>query len=72
MRVMALHYSLVYFQFEAFIDKISKIYAYMDTRHVANMNERDLMKFAQRIHKEEDLEVLLQQQKKVVAKLDFN
>ena len=44
----------------------------MDTRHVANMNERDLMKFAQRIHKEEDLEILLQQQKKVVAKLDFN
>ena len=69
---MALHYSLVYFQFDTFIDKISKIYAYMDTRHVANMNERDLMKFAQRIHKEEDLEVLLQQQKKVVAKLDFN
>lgn len=44
----------------------------MDSRHVANLNERDLMKFAQRIHKEEDLEVLLQQQKRTVAKLDIN
>jgi hypothetical protein len=31
----------------------------MDSRHVANMNERDLLKFAIRIHKDEDLEELL-------------
>lgn len=31
----------------------------MDTRHIANLNERDLLKFAQRVNKEEDLEILL-------------
>jgi hypothetical protein len=31
----------------------------MDTRHVANMNERDLLKYAQRVNKEEDLEIIL-------------
>ena len=33
----------------------------MDTRYVANLNDRDLMKFAQRINKDEDLEVILQE-----------
>ena len=31
----------------------------MDTRHVANMNDRDLLKFGQRINKEDDLEIIL-------------
>lgn len=43
---MCLHYSLIYFAFDSHIDKFSKYYSYMDSRHVANLNERDLMKFA--------------------------
>eukprot|EP00347_Sterkiella_histriomuscorum_P021405 403334086 len=71
LRILTLHFSMKYFTFESHIDKFSKFYSYMDTRHVANMNERDLLKFAQRINKEEDLEILLQSLKKLVAKLDF-
>ncbi|CDW90598.1 serine threonine protein kinase [Stylonychia lemnae] len=71
LRMLCLNYAIRYFSFDSHVDKFIKFYSYMDSRHVANLNERDLLKFAQRINKEEDLEILLQQQKRTVAKLDL-
>ena len=48
-----------YFHFEKQVQKYSKLFSYLDSRQVASLNERDLLKYAQRIFKEEDQESVL-------------
>jgi len=44
--MLCLNFAIKYFGFDSHIDKFNKFYSYMDSRHVANLNERDLLKFA--------------------------
>jgi hypothetical protein len=43
----------------------------MDQRQVASLNEKELMKFAQRIFRDMDQNELIEKQQETVAKLDF-
>jgi len=45
-RILVLMISLQHYPFENPIGKLAKIYSYIDTRHLANVTERDLLKFA--------------------------
>lgn len=51
-RLLILNFTLNYFYFESKLDKLSKVYSYLDQRHLACLNERDLFKFAQRIYRD--------------------
>lgn len=52
LRILVLHFSLGYFNFDSHIEKISKIYSYMDIRHCACITEKDLFRVAKRIYKD--------------------
>jgi calcium-dependent protein kinase len=52
LRVLILHFSLGYFNFDSHIEKISKVYSYIDIRHCACITEKDLYKVARRIFKD--------------------
>ena len=58
LRMLILHFSLRYFNFESHIEKLSKIYSYIDIRHCACLSEKDLFKVAKRIFKDQPPQVL--------------
>ncbi len=72
LRLLVLNFTLNYFYFETKSEKLSKIYSYLDQRNLACLNERDLLKFAQRIYRDTaDLAQIKETQLQIVTKLDF-
>lgn len=57
-RILVLHFALGYFTFDNHIEKLQKIFCYIDSRYTGSLSDKDLYKVAKRIYRDSDQTLL--------------